>query len=641
MAQYTCISIGINNYDHFQPLSYAIADAEGLVQCLQDQVNLGDQQSLLLTEVSPRIGQFSTYPDRENILHWLASPPSESSQPTLNASSVLWFFFSGYGLHYQGEDYLMPIDGDPQDLPNTALPVRSIFTLLQQQGAGKIIAIFDMNRTPGMLGEKGVGEQLINLAGKMGIACILSAHPHQVSHEAASLGHGLFTTALLEALKYYRRDLTLEYLDHYLNERLPELSEHHWRPVQNPIMVLPILEAAQTPVLPALVSSGIIWHNNPQLLLQNSFKNLNQIIIEDLTPVGVATNGTANALYPKSEVSVDSSPLFIGNNSIPNPPLLSQEPPELPRAKRQTLIKKTSSSWLRFLIGSKNILIKGTVSIVVIILGIFGLNKLIPQLDFINSEINEPSNKNNTPIPQASNENNTPIIQPSINNTPTPEPTTNQNSNNSQNNTNQPQKLDDIGKTYLQQAKDYFRNDQASHFNNAINQARKVPTNDASYSQAQADISRWSKNIWDIAQSRAIQGNLTGAIAAAKLIPSDQKQLYTEAQNKIKEWTNQSLKAKNNSELLRKAKSLINPRQASSYIKAMQMLEIIKVNQTGYQEARKLRQQWSRQVYLIANSRAYRGKFELAIKTALLIPPDSNSYRDAQRAIARWKQGKK
>jgi len=134
---------------------------------------------------------------------------------------------------------------------------------------------------------------------------------------------------------------------------------------------------------------------------------------------------------------------------------------------------------------------------------------------------------------------------------------------------------------------------------------------------------------------------LTGAIAAAKLIPSDQKQLYTEAQNKIKEWTNQSLKAKNNSELLRKAKSLINPRQASSYIKAMQMLEIIKVNQTGYQEARKLRQQWSRQVYLIANSRAYRGKFELAIKTALLIPPDSNSYRDAQRAIARWKQGKK
>ena len=70
MTQYTCISIGINSYYSFQPLSYAQADAEGLVKCLQNNGNLTKEQSLILTDVSPRIGGYPTFPNRENILNW-------------------------------------------------------------------------------------------------------------------------------------------------------------------------------------------------------------------------------------------------------------------------------------------------------------------------------------------------------------------------------------------------------------------------------------------------------------------------------------------------------------------------------------------------------------------------------------------
>lgn len=629
MTQYTCISIGINSYYNFQPLSYAIADAQGLVQCLGEQGNLDPEQSLLMTDNSPRIGHYSTYPSRENILNWLASDNTQTTAPSLSASSVLWFFFSGYGLHYQGEDYLIPMDGEPQDLVNTGISMRSLFTLLQQQGAGKIVVILDINRSPGMLGEIGVGEQTVDLAGKMGIACILSAEPHQVSHEAASLGHGMFTTALLEALKYYRRDLTLENLKEYLHNRLPELSEHHWRPVQNPIIVLPILEATETPILPALVSTGISWSNLSQLPLETSANNyLNSSSVAELSLIPIASNGTAQSAYSevtqttlsgesKGSNNGNSAPILTELNINNDLPLQELENgnniPDIPRAKRQFSVKNlTNQPWQKFL--NNPILAKGIRGIIIFILALFGINQAFNQF--------KPSNPLISDTPTDS-QNNTEI--------PTPETTIE---------LNIPQE-DSMGKQYLKEAKAVFQKDQASNFSQAINQARKVPENDPYYREAQAAIYRWGQNIWDIAQSRADQGNFTSAIAAAKLIPRDQTQVYTEAQNSIKEWEQKITKQTSNNQLLQKAKSLINSRQASSYVKAMQIIEKIGTEETGYQESRNLRNEWSRQVYLIANSRASRSQFQLAIKTALLVPEDTPSYQNAQKAIARWKQGKK
>jgi hypothetical protein len=633
MTQYTCISIGINSYYNFQPLNYGIGDGEGLVQCLKDHGNLPDDQSLLMTDLSPRVGNYPTYPNRENILNWLSNGYQTNG---LNSSSILWFFFSGYGLHYQGQDYLIPIDGDPQDLINTAIPIEKVFTLLQQQGAGKIVVMLDINRSPGMLGEKGVGEQIIHLAGKMGIACVLGSHPHQYSHEAASLGHGMFTCALLEGIKYYRRDLTLGNLDRYLNERLPELSEHHWRPIQNPLVVSPMADPSQTPILPTLVSSDIVWSNLAPFTEESVINGyLNGASFEEVSSVAVGlngTNGTGKGVYQESNVITLSPPR--GNNgssngnsgngigelngngkiNLPIPEFHNEENlPDIPRATRKKSKGKSGFSGVNLpQYPWQKLLIKGISAVFIVTLLILGIYQVVSRLNSSNSSVSESNpDSNNTVITEI------PEGQPPVN----PE-------------------VDSIGKEYLKEANLSFQNAQASDFNNAINLAKKVPENDPYYSQAQASIHRWSQIIWDIAQSRADQGNFSGAIASAKLITEDQNAIYAEAQNAIQEWETKDIQQTENNEIFQKAKSLINPRQASSYVKAMQLIENIAPGETGYEEARELRNQWSRQVYLIANSRASRGKYQLAIQTALLVPQDSPSYEDTQNAIARWQQGK-
>ena len=502
--------------------------------------------------------------------------------------------------------------------------MRSLFTLLQQQGAGKIVVILDINRTPGMLGEKGVGEETIAIAGKMGIACILSAHAHQFSHEAASLGHGMFTSALIEAIKYYRRDLTLDNLDQYLNERLPELSEHHWRPVQNPLIVVPMVEATLSPILPAVVSSGVNWNSFAPIAIESSDNNyLNGSSSQEVT--SVMGNGTSTAVYTETSNNNGStngySPSVIpvefngnnGNNgNIPYNIQESENEGDFSddiKTKSQALLEKIlETPWQ----------LKGGIAIIFLILALLGLNKAINKFNPSTPVISESTSTENN--------NTTNTTQNTIPQTTIP--------------ANVPSS-DSIGKEYLKQAKASFNTYQASDFSHAINEARKVPQNDPYYQEAVESISRWSHNIWDIAQSRADKGNFTTAIAAAQLIPSDQIAIYNQAQNAIAQWKQTSTQQINNNKIIQEAKSLLIQNQASSYIKAMQILEKIPPEENNYIEAQNLRQEWSRKVYLIAHSRASRGKFQLAIQTASLVPEDSNSYENAQKAIARWKEGKK
>ena len=87
--------------------------------------------------------------------------------------------------------------------------------------------------------------------------------------------------------------------------------------------------------------------------------------------------------------------------------------------------------------------------------------------------------------------------------------------------------------------KQYLKNNQASSFNQAIRKAKTVKPNSSLYQQAQADITRWSEVILDIAYGRASQGNFSGAIAAAQLIPQDEasaKLIAQQATEEIQNW---------------------------------------------------------------------------------------------------------
>ncbi|MEL7329693.1 MAG: hypothetical protein AAGJ69_07610, partial [Cyanobacteria bacterium J06559_1] len=94
-----------------------------------------------------------------------------------------------------------------------------------------------------------IGTEVINLAESSQVPTLLSCQPEQYSHETLGVRHGLFTAALLESLQ---QDCTTpSQIQRYLTKRLPELCEHHWRPIQNPVGLIPD-EANLVVVVPSL-----------------------------------------------------------------------------------------------------------------------------------------------------------------------------------------------------------------------------------------------------------------------------------------------------------------------------------------------------------------------------------------------------
>ncbi len=251
MANQACISIGIDRYQFLPPLGYGAADAVAMEHFFIDAAGWSQSQCLLLTDTSPKTGDKSTYPERENIDRWL----KHWSWDTLRAGDLLWFFFSGYGVSYGDEDYLMPIDGKPDDLANTCISIRQLYKQLNEIGVNALVFL-DANRAQNASVGGGIGKTTAALAQQYQIPTFLSCQSHEFSHEDARLGHGLFTTALLETLNYHP-DLNLETIDEYLTSRLAELSEHHWKPLQTPVAIIPTSASIHRPVFSATTQSSI------------------------------------------------------------------------------------------------------------------------------------------------------------------------------------------------------------------------------------------------------------------------------------------------------------------------------------------------------------------------------------------------
>ena len=237
------ISVGINQYQFFQPLSYAQNDAQAMHQFLVEDVGIPAEQCLLLTETSPPQWGKSTYPDRQTVQSWLDLLTQRYIQP----EDTLWFFFSGYGVCQQGQDYLVPIEGNPAAVQTTTIPLESIFRSLRQVSAAKVLVLLDVNRNDSSFSYETVGNHTVHLASITGIPTILSCQPEEFSRETSALRHGFFTAALLESLRS-RQSATVGALGQGLSQQLPALSEHYWRPIQRPVTICPT-EKLQQPLL--------------------------------------------------------------------------------------------------------------------------------------------------------------------------------------------------------------------------------------------------------------------------------------------------------------------------------------------------------------------------------------------------------
>ena len=251
MATQACISIGISQYQSLPALGYGLADAVAMEQFFVDAAGWSPSQCLLMTETSPNHADKSTYPDRENIHRWL----QQWSWDTLHHGDLLWFFFSGCGISFEGEDYLIPIDGNVEDLANTCISIRKLYQQFHDLGVNALVFL-DANRSIHLPHSSGIGAVTTKLAQDYQVPTFLSCQSHESSHEDAGLGHGLFTTALLEALNYHH-DLNIGTIDSYLTSRLAELSEHHWKPLQTPVSIVPTTASLHRPIFSATTIGSI------------------------------------------------------------------------------------------------------------------------------------------------------------------------------------------------------------------------------------------------------------------------------------------------------------------------------------------------------------------------------------------------
>jgi Caspase domain len=603
MKHHACIAIGINQYQLLQPLSYAQEDAEALYAFLVDEADFAPEACLLMTDTSPSLWGHSTYPNRENILRLTEQLCTQH----LQHGDLLWCFFSGYGVSYEGKDYLMPVDGNPADIQGTGIPVQSLLNTLKNAPTETMLVLVDMNRSQIVKAGETIGVQTAELARDLEIPTLLSCRPNQVSRETSALRQGFFTTALLEGLRS-GQCTTLKGLDRFLSDRLPELCDHHLRPKQEPLMVVNPPGKAHLVILPDV--SGM-----PTAALAGRNGNVS---------VGAEIDGFDRSQMATATAQVEL-PVAARNAQESGSEMPSQVP--VPNAVRPTdggddrpNVQKpedldTAGSDKSFL---QQLILWSGATALVLLLGVFLTNKSI----FIGQQEGDPrspAENAQNPGPQNSNDvggsqNNLPAVPVGVG-------------------SKQPSSSQQV----WAQAKTFLKDGSASSFNNAVQAARTIPPTDPLYAQAQQDIERWSLTILDIANGRAARGDFLGAIGAAKLMPDVNKPVYNQSKEAIAQWQELSKEQQVNTALLSAAKAQIKRGDPSSYSKSIQKANQIKSGQPKYEEAQRLIGEWSETIFKLAQLRGSQGKLKQAVEAASLVPSGTKSYQPAQKAIVNWK----
>ncbi|MBJ7900338.1 MAG: SUMF1/EgtB/PvdO family nonheme iron enzyme [Cyanobacteria bacterium RI_101] len=228
------IAIGINKYKFLPdpPIQYAVNDAVKMRQFLCERAKFPPENVLLCcdSDLSQR------RPTRTDLRHLL-----KNEIRTASGADNFWFFYAGHGIVHERQDFLLPCDGNPDDLTDTAIPISFVTDCLRECGAVNVVMVMDMcrNRTHGAeaggrdIG-RAMGEQTLEIAKERGIVTLFSCSRGERSYEIPALEQGVFTYALLEGLE---RHTTPRALEQYLSQRVPALNREHGKKIQTPRVI--------------------------------------------------------------------------------------------------------------------------------------------------------------------------------------------------------------------------------------------------------------------------------------------------------------------------------------------------------------------------------------------------------------------
>ena len=199
------IAMGINRYNHLPSLEYAVRDAEVMKHWFEQQ----------------NFSKVDVFRDRTSVRlkKFLAE---EFEKPSLSPEDNLWFSFSGHSYLREGVEYLMLVDSKTEEITETAIPVNALVERLLSSGAGKVILFLDTDK---ISAESSLtSSSLFPIKGEQGLIVVSNANGR---YEIDQFQQGVFTYALHGALSSTQGNLSINQLEKFLGDRLPELREQN------------------------------------------------------------------------------------------------------------------------------------------------------------------------------------------------------------------------------------------------------------------------------------------------------------------------------------------------------------------------------------------------------------------------------
>ncbi len=227
--------VGIDKYGDYSSLGNlrgCVADAEAISKVLVERCGYTADHVVALTDTQFRV------PIQQRI---------KSLFQGLKPEDVVLFYFSGHGMRGpDGQDYLVPLDGDPDDPSHTMLSTQEVRELLRKSGAGQILMVMDCCRntadgraaSTGGFGERSVAAE----KDARDLVVFQSCGPDEVSHELPDSNRGAYSSYLEEGLSGQADAngdglVTVAELQTYVRDHVSDWARQH-KTVQVPAISL-------------------------------------------------------------------------------------------------------------------------------------------------------------------------------------------------------------------------------------------------------------------------------------------------------------------------------------------------------------------------------------------------------------------
>jgi uncharacterized caspase-like protein len=214
--------IGIERYSDIPEAQYAERDAAAVRDHL---VALGYPERNIVSLLGPKATKSGI---TKNLETWLPNNVGEDS--------TVFVYYSGHGAPdpMSGQTFLVPWDGDPAFLQDTAYPLKRLYEKLNRLKAKRVIVALD-SCFSGAGGRSVLAKGLRPLVSKVSTdlaagktVALSAAGGDQVSGTLQAQGHGLFTYYLLRGLNGEAKDakgaVTVASLYSYLLKRVPDAA---------------------------------------------------------------------------------------------------------------------------------------------------------------------------------------------------------------------------------------------------------------------------------------------------------------------------------------------------------------------------------------------------------------------------------